>query len=64
VVIVEGDEILMNQYSVLLVNPSRCKAVKTDLAQAFCDWVCDAKAQKLIADFRLLGQQLFTPNSK
>jgi tungstate transport system substrate-binding protein len=64
VVIVEGDEILMNQYSVLLVNPSRCKAVQKNLAQAFCDWVCDAKAQKLIADFRLLGQQLFTPNAK
>jgi tungstate transport system substrate-binding protein len=54
----------MNQYSVLLVNPSRCKAVQKNLAQAFCDWVCDAKAQKLIADFRLLGQQLFTPNAK
>ncbi len=64
VVIVEGDEILMNQYSVLLVNSSRCKKAQTDLAQAFCDWVCGAEAQKLIADFRLLGQQLFTPNAK
>jgi tungstate transport system substrate-binding protein len=64
VVIVQGDAILMNQYSVLLVNPSRCKAAKTDLAQAFCNWVCGAKAQTLIADFRLLGHQLFTPNAK
>lgn len=64
VVIVEGDAILMNQYSVLLVNPSRCKKVQTDLAQVFSDWVCGANAQKLIADFRLLGQQLFTPNAK
>lgn len=64
VVIVEGDAILMNQYSVLLVNPSNCKQAQTNLAQEFCDWVCDAKAQKLIADFRLLGQQLFTPNAK
>jgi tungstate transport system substrate-binding protein len=64
VVIVEGDEILMNQYSVLQVNASRCNQAKTDLAQAFCDWVCNAKAQKLIADFRLLGRQLFTPNAK
>jgi tungstate transport system substrate-binding protein len=64
VVIVEGDAILMNQYSVLQVNPSRCKQAKADLAQAFCDWICSAKAQKLIADFRLLGQQLFTPNAK
>jgi tungstate transport system substrate-binding protein len=64
VVIVEGDAILMNQYSVLQVNPSRCKDARKDLAQAFCDWVCGAEAQKRIADFRLLGQQLFTPNAK
>jgi tungstate transport system substrate-binding protein len=64
VVMVEGDTILMNQYSVLQVNPSRCKAAQTDLARAFCDWVCGAEAQKLIADFRLLDQQLFTPNAK
>jgi tungstate transport system substrate-binding protein len=64
VVTVEGDAILMNQYSVLQVNPSRCKAAQTVLAQAFCDWVCGAEAQTLIADFRLLDQQLFTPNAK
>lgn len=63
VVLVEGDDILKNQYSVLLVNPARCSKVKSDLAQAYSDWICSARAQKLIADFRLLGQQLFTPNA-
>jgi tungstate transport system substrate-binding protein len=64
VVLVEGDDILKNQYSVMLVNSARCSKVKSDLAQAFCDWVCSAPAQKLIADFRLLGKQLFTPNAQ
>ncbi len=64
VVLVEGDVILKNQYSVLQVNPSRCKQAKNRLAQAFCDWICTQQAQKLIADFRLLGKQLFTPNAR
>jgi tungstate transport system substrate-binding protein len=64
VVLVEGDAILKNQYSVMLVNPKRCTKVQTDLAKKFSDWICDAPTQKLIADFRLMGKQLFTPNAK
>jgi tungstate transport system substrate-binding protein len=64
IVVVEGDDILKNQYSVMKVNPSRCKKVQEALAQAFCDWICSPKAQKLIAEFRLLDKQLFTPNAQ
>jgi len=64
VVVVEGDTILKNQYSVMQVNPARCVKVQNDLAKRFCDWICDAPAQQLIADFRLMGKQLFTPNAK
>lgn len=63
VVLVEGDQILKNQYSVMQVNPARCSKVQNDLAQQFCDWICSAPAQKMIADFRLMGKQLFTPNA-
>ncbi len=64
VVLVEGDDTLKNQYSVMQVNPARCSKVRTELAKTFCDWICNAPAQKLIADFRLMGRQLFTPNAK
>jgi tungstate transport system substrate-binding protein len=64
VVIVEGDPGLRNQYSVMLVNPARCPKVQRDLAQRFSDWICSAGTQKLIADFRLMGKQLFTPNAQ
>jgi tungstate transport system substrate-binding protein len=64
VILVEGDPGLRNQYSVMLVNPARCKNVKSDLARKFSDWICSAKGQKLIADFKLMGKQLFTPNAK
>ncbi len=46
------------------VNPARCTKVQNDLAKQFCNWICDAPAQKLIADFRLMGKQLFTPNAR
>jgi tungstate transport system substrate-binding protein len=61
---VEGDAVLLNQYSVITVNPGNCKDAKVALAQKFADWVTGARAQKLIGDFRLMGKQLFTPNAK
>ncbi|MFZ7127939.1 MAG: substrate-binding domain-containing protein [Desulfobacterales bacterium] len=62
-ILVEGDKALLNQYSVIAVNPSNCPNVKTDLAQSFIDWATGEEAQKAIADFKLLGKQLFTPNA-
>jgi len=64
VILVEGDKELLNQYSVLEVNPERCKKVKNDLAKIFSKWMASPRAQKAIADFRLMGKQLFTPNAK
>ncbi len=63
-VLVEGDAILLNQYSVLTLDPKNCAAAKYDLAIAFSDWMASESAQKKIADFRLLGQKLFIPNAK
>jgi tungstate transport system substrate-binding protein len=63
-VLVEGDDILLNQYSVLTLDPANCPKAKYDLALKFSDWMASASAQKLIGDFRLLGQELFIPNAK
>ena len=38
-ILVEGDKRLFNQYGVILVNPEKHPHVKTDLGQAFIDWV-------------------------
>jgi tungstate transport system substrate-binding protein len=62
-IVVEGDKALLNQYSVIAVNPTHCGNVQTDLAQAFIEWITGAEAQKAVADFKLLGKQLFTPNA-
>jgi len=63
-ILVEGDKILLNQYSVMAVNPKRCPDAKYDLAMAFSDWLAGAQAQGLIRDFKLLGKPLFVPNAK
>ena len=63
-ILVEGDAPLLNQYSVIAVNPKHCAKVKYDLAMQFIEWISGKEAQQLIKDYRLLGKQLFTPNAK
>jgi tungstate transport system substrate-binding protein len=63
-ILVEGDAVLLNQYAVLTLDPKNCPEAKYDLAVKFSDWMASQNAQKLIKDFRLLGQALFTPNAK
>jgi tungstate transport system substrate-binding protein len=63
-ILVEGDDILKNQYSVIAVNPKNCSKANIKLATVFANWITGKKAQQLIKDFKLLGKPLFTPNAK
>jgi len=63
-VLVEGDSILLNQYSVLTLNEKNCANVQDDLAMTFSEWMAGKNAQALIKDFKLLGKPLFIPNAK
>jgi len=62
-VVVEGDKTLFNQYSVISIKQDKCSNVKPELAKKFTNWVVSPATQKVIADFRLLGQALFIPNA-
>ena len=64
VILVENDKILFNQYSAIEINPEKCTKAKNTLAKQFIDWMVSDRVQKLIADFKLEGKQLFTPNAK
>lgn len=64
VILVEGDDSLKNQYSVIAVNPNHCGKVQYGLAKRFSDWMASEQTQKTIGDFKLLGKQLFVPNAK
>src|SRR5262245_16936347 len=64
VIVVEGDKRLFNQYGVMLVNPSKHAHVKKAEGMAFINWVTSAEGQKVIADYKIGGEQLFFPNAK
>jgi len=63
-IMVEGDKILMNQYSVLAISKKNCKTAQYDLAMKFSDWMAGKGTQALIQKFTLLGKPLFTPNAR
>ena len=60
----QGDPRLHNQYALVPVSSARHSHVKSALVQQLEDWLASDKGQKLIADYRLSGEQLFTPNAK
>lgn len=60
---VQGDAKLFNQYGVSLVNPAKHPHVKKELGQTFIDWLISDEGQKVIAGYKIDGQQLFFPNA-
>ena len=62
-ILVEGDKRLFNQYGVMLVNPAKHPSVKKELGQSFIDWLVSPEGQKVIADYKINGEQLFYPNA-
>ena len=62
-VLVEGDPMLYNPYSIMAVNPDRCKQIDYDGAMSFIRWITSPPVQKLIGEFKLMGTQLFFPNA-
>jgi tungstate transport system substrate-binding protein len=62
-IVVEGDKRLFNQYGVMLVNPAKYPSVKKDLGEQFIDFLISPEGQKIIAGYKINGQQLFYPNA-
>ena len=60
----EGGSQLANPYGIIPVNPQKHPHVKYALAEQFAQWVTSAKGQQVIADYKLLGKQLFFPDAQ
>lgn len=60
-VIFQGDPLLYNPYGVIAVNPERFPDINYAGAMLFIAWLTSPEGQKLIADYRIAGQTLFTP---
>ena len=63
IILVEGDESLYNQYSIMTVNPERHPGTNLELSKKFTDWIISNETQDLIAKFKVLDKQLFFPNA-
>jgi len=61
-VLCEGDPLLANPYGIIPINPQKHPHVKNKLAEAFAQWMVSERGQAVIADYRLLGKQLFYPD--
>ncbi len=59
--LVEGEEILLNPYGAIAVNPKVHPNVKYDYAMAFIAFLVSEEGQDLIGDFRKEGEKLFRP---
>ncbi|WP_257874468.1 tungstate ABC transporter substrate-binding protein TupA [Helicobacter sp. 11S03491-1] len=62
-ILIEGENELKNFYSVIAVNPKKCKNVDYKNAQKFSTWIRSPKVQSLIENFKINGQILFTPDA-
>jgi tungstate transport system substrate-binding protein len=62
-IMVEGDGLLHNPYGIIPVSPEKHPHVKKAVAQEFVDWLVGPKGQALIANYKLLGRQLFYPDA-
>jgi len=63
-VLCEGDPSLANPYGLIPLNPEKFPHVRYDLAQEFAGWITSSRGRQIIADYRLLGKQLFYPDQQ
>jgi tungstate transport system substrate-binding protein len=63
-VLCQGDPVLANPYGVIPIDPQMHPHVKYELAKEFAEWLVSQRAQTVIANYRLLGKQLFYPDAE
>jgi tungstate transport system substrate-binding protein len=62
-IVFQGDKALFNPYGVIAVNPKKHASAKYDLAKKFIDYVTGPEGQKIIADYKISGKQVFFPDA-
>jgi len=63
-VMVEGDKKMFNPYGIIAVNPAKYKDINYKGAMQLIDWITSPEGQKLIASYKINGQQVFFPSAK
>jgi tungstate transport system substrate-binding protein len=63
-VLLEGDAALLNQYSLIIVNPRKHPATRLREAEILVNWLRGPAGQNAIVAFKPHGQILFRPNAQ
>jgi len=61
--LVEGDKNLLNPYGVIAVSPYKYAHVKYEPAMALIAWLTSPRCQKMIANYKKAGAQLYYPDA-
>lgn len=62
-IVLREDENLLNQYSVIPIDPEKHSHVNYDLSMDFVNWITSQEVQDRIGDFEKDGHTLFIPNA-
>ncbi len=62
-ILYQGDPRLINPYGVIPISPKRHPHVRFRLADQFARWLVSPKAQALIAQYKIQGEQAFFPDA-
>lgn len=63
-IVLAGDPKMFNPYGVIAVNPNKYPAINYDGAMDLIEWITSPEGRKLIAAFKVDGEQLFFPARK
>jgi len=61
-IICENKTPLFNQYGIIAISPYKFPKINYEWANTFIKWITSEKGKKLINNFKISGQQLFTYN--
>lgn len=62
-ILYEGDPLLFNPYGIIAVNPKKHPDVNYKMAKKFIKYVTSPEGQKIIANYKKGGKQLFYPDA-
>jgi tungstate transport system substrate-binding protein len=63
-ILMQGDPKMFNPYGIIAVSPKKYPDINYEGATRLIEWITSAEGQKLIGDYKVGGEQLFTPSAK
>ena len=62
VILYENDDLLRNQYGIVLINENHCRNINHDEANMFYKWITSNEGQEHISNYKFNNEPLFIPN--